>query len=120
MQHEWNDSKPIYWQLRDRTIALILDGSLEQGDALPSVRQVAAEFQLNPITVSKAYQALVDEGVVEKKRGLGMFVCDGAREKLLDSERQKFLKDEWPLVVRRIQRLGLDIKQLIKKLGSDL
>lgn len=109
----WNDSQPIYWQLKERTIAMILDGTLAEGDALPSVRTVASEFQLNPITVSKSYQALVDEELVEKRRGLGMFVCDGARKKLISSERDKFLNDEWPSTLLRIEQLGLDVKDLL-------
>ncbi len=112
MVTQWNDSQPIYWQLKERTIAMILDGSLAEGDALPSVRSVASEFQLNPITVSKSYQALVDEGLVEKRRGLGMFVCEGARAQLMDSERRKFIEDEWPATLERIQQLGLDIDTL--------
>lgn len=112
MATRWNDSQPIYWQLKERTIAMILDGTLAEGDALPSVRQVAAEFQLNPITVSKAYQALVDEMLVEKRRGLGMFVCEGAREQLLKSERKKFVREEWPATLARIRQLGMDISDL--------
>ena len=103
---------PIYWQLKERTIAMILDRTLAEGDALPSVRTVASEFQLNPITVSKSYQALVDEGLVEKRRGLGMFVIEGARRKLIDSERDKFIKEEWPAMLSRIQQLGLKIESL--------
>ena len=114
MTYQWNDNQPIYWQLRERTIALILDGTLKEGDALPSVRQVAAEFQLNPITVSKAYQALVDEDIVEKRRGLGMFVKDSAQQQLLGTERSKFLEDEWPSVLSRIKQLGLNFEQLIR------
>ncbi len=109
----WNDSQPIYWQLKERTIVMILDGTLGEGEALPSVRTVASEFQLNPITVSKSYQALVDEGLVEKRRGLGMFVCKGAYRKLLASERDKFLNVEWPATLNRIGQLGLDIKELL-------
>ncbi len=93
---------------------MILDGTLAEGDALPSVRAVAADFQLNPITVSKSSQALVDDELVEKRRGLGMFVCSGARQKLTESERQKFLSEEWPAMVLRVQQLGLDIKQLLQ------
>jgi len=114
MTIHWNDSQPIYWQLKERTIAMILDGTLAEGDALPSVRTVASDFQLNPITVSKSYQALVDDDLVEKRRGLGMFVCDGARQKLTDSERQKFLTEEWPAMILRIQQLGLDPEKLIQ------
>lgn len=114
MTAQWNDSQPIYWQLKERTIAMILDGTLAEGDALPSVRTVAAEFQLNPITVSKSYQTLVDDQLVEKRRGLGMFVCQGAKKQLMESERQKFLTDEWPAMVNRIGQLGLDINKLIQ------
>ena len=122
MTIQWNDSQPIYWQLRERTISMILDGTLAEGDALPSVRAVASDLQLNPITVSKSYQTLVDDELVEKRRGLGMFVCSGARLKLMESERQKFLSEEWPAMVTRIQQLDLDINHLLqsatKKEGS--
>jgi len=110
----WNDSTPIYRQLRDRVVAMILDGVLKQGDALPSVRQVAADFQINPITVSKAYQELVDENLVEKRRGLGMYVTDGARGALMKSERDRFLSDEWPQLYARLARLGLSLKELME------
>ena len=113
MPTHWNDSQPIYWQLKEKTVAMILDGTLEEGEALPSVRTVASEFQLNPITVSKSYQALVEEGLVEKRRGLGMFVCEGARKALIASERSKFLNDEWPAMVSRIEQLGLSVEELL-------
>lgn len=119
MSNQWNDSQPIYWQLKERTIAMILDRTLDEGDALPSVRTVASEFQLNPITVSKSYQALVDEGLVEKRRGLGMFVREGARKQLIQSEREKFVREEWPAMVSRIQQLGLDIEDLLRKAEND-
>lgn len=112
MSVTWNDSAPIYRQLRDRVVAMILDGVLKQGDPLPSVRQVAADFQLNPITVSKAYQELVDEQLVEKRRGLGMYVTDGARTALLARERERFMREEWPPLRQRIRRLGIDLEQL--------
>ncbi len=115
MSTHWNDSQPIYWQLKERTIAMILDGTLAEGEALPSVRMVASEFHLNPITVSKSYQALVDDGLVEKRRGLGMFVREGARESLMESERTKFLNDEWPAMLSRIEQLGLNLKDLLDK-----
>jgi GntR family transcriptional regulator len=115
MATHWNDSQQIYWQLKERTVAMILDGTLAEGEALPSVRNVAAELQLNPITVSKSYQALVEEGLVEKRRGLGMFVCDGARHKLVASERAKFLNDEWPATLARIEQLGLSIEDLLEQ-----
>jgi GntR family transcriptional regulator len=111
----WNDSTPIYRQLRDRVVAMILDGVLKQGDPLPSVRQVAADFQINPITVSKAYQELVDENLVEKRRGLGMYVTEGARGALMKSERERFLSEEWPQLYARLTRLGLTLKQLMEE-----
>ena len=115
MTAQWNDSQPIYWQLKERTIAMILDGTLGEGDALPSVRTVATDFQLNPITVSKAYQELVDDQLVEKRRGLGMYVTEGARAALLRSEREHFLNEEWPLLYARLKRMNLDIKTLMEK-----
>ena len=115
MSTAWNDSTPIYRQLRERVVAMILDGVLKQGDALPSVRQVAADFQINPITVSKAYQELVDENLVEKRRGLGMYVTDGARAALLKSERERFLNEEWPLLSARLERMGLDLETLLAR-----
>lgn len=111
---QWNDGAPIYRQLKERVIAMMLDGVLKPGDALPSVRQVAAEYQLNPITVSRAYQELADEALVEKRRGLGMYVTEEASKKLLSNERDRFLKEEWPLVVKRIARLGLSMEDLLK------
>ncbi|MBS0556072.1 MAG: GntR family transcriptional regulator [Proteobacteria bacterium] len=114
MSMTWNDNAPIYRQLRDRVVAMILDGVLKPGDALPSVRQVAADFQLNPITVSKGYQELVDENLVEKRRGLGMYVSEGARAALMKSERERFLKEEWPALFARIARMNLDLETLIK------
>src|SRR6202140_333540 len=112
MNNEWSNSQPIYRQLRDRVVAMILDGVLKEGDPLPSVRTVAAESRVNPLTVLKAYQELVDEQLVETRRGLGMFVNTGARDLLLKGERQKFLADEWPRVAEKIQRLGLTQKEL--------
>jgi GntR family transcriptional regulator len=114
---QWSDGAPIYRQLKERVIAMMLDGELKPGDALPSVRQVAADYQLNPITVSRAYQELADEALVEKRRGLGMFVTEEAAKKLLASERERFLTEEWPVVARRIARLGLSIEDLPK--GGD-
>jgi GntR family transcriptional regulator len=113
MDDEWNDSQPIYRQLRDRVIAMILDGVLNEGDPLPSVRNVAAEFRVNPLTVLKAYQQLVDEKIVEKRRGLGMFINAGARELLLQAERQKFLNEQWPVIRATIERLGLTPQDLV-------
>jgi|SRR5258708_4137669 GntR family transcriptional regulator len=113
MDREWNDSQPIYRQLRDRVVAMILDGVLKEGDPLPSVRNVAAEYRVNPLTVLKGYQQLVDEGLVETRRGLGMFINAGARGLLLQGERQKFLGEEWPRVYATIQRLGLKPEELL-------
>lgn len=114
MDREWNDSQPIYRQLRDRVVALILDGVLNEGDPLPSVRNVAAEYRINPITVLKAYQHLVDERLVETKRGRGMFINAGARELLLQGERQKFLEEQWPRISATIARLGLTPAELLE------
>ena len=112
MNREWNNSQPIYRQLRDRVVAMILDGILNEGDPLPSVRNVAAEFRVNPLTVLKAYQQLVDEQLVEMRRGLGMFIRTGARNLLLKGERQKFLTEDWPRIAAIIERLGLTTKEL--------
>ena len=111
--NEWNDGQPIYRQLRDRAVALILDGVLGEGDPLPSVRNVAAEYRVNPLTVLKAYQQLVEEELVESRRGRGMFVRPGARDRLLTSERRKFLAEEWPRIEETIQRLGLIPEELL-------
>ena len=108
MEPNWSDNQPIYRQLRDRVVAMILEDALKEGDPLPSVRSVAAEYQINPLTVLKGYQSLVDEGLVEKRRGLGMFVKEGARRNLMKNEREQFLKHEWPQIVLRIERLDLD------------
>src|SRR4030081_3612925 len=113
MDNDWNDSQPIYRQLRDRVVAMILDGVLKEGDPLPSVRNVAAEFRVNPLTVLKGYQQLVDEQLVEKRRGLGMFVKLDARKLLLRGEREKFLTEEWPRISATMQRLGLSPKELL-------
>ena len=113
MDREWNDTQPIYRQLRDRVVAMILDGVLKEGDPLPSVRTVAAEYRVNPLTVLKGYQQLVDEGLVETRRGLGMFINAGARGLLLKGERQKFLGEEWPRIHATIQRLGLTEEELL-------
>lgn len=113
MDNEWNDSQPIYRQLRDRVVAMILDGVLKEGDPLPSVRNVAAEYRLNPLTVLKGYQELVDEQLVETRRGRGMFVNAGARNLLLKGERQKFLAEQWPRIAETIQRLGITPKELL-------
>ena len=114
MDREWNDSQPIYRQLRDRVVAMILDGVLKEGDPLPSVRNVAAEYRVNPLTVLKGYQQLVDEQLVESRRGRGMFVNAGARDLLMRGEREKFLTEEWPRVHATIQRLGITAEELLK------
>ena len=113
MDHEWNDNLPIYRQLRDRVVAMILDGVLKEGDPLPSVRNVAAEYRVNPLTVLKAYQQLVDEQLVEKRRGLGMFVKNDSRKLVLRGEREKFLTEEWPRICATIERLGLSSNELL-------
>jgi GntR family transcriptional regulator len=112
MNRDWNDSQPIYRQLRDRGVHMILDGVLKEGDPLPSVRNVAAEFRVNPLTVLKAYQQMADEELVEKRRGLGMFVKPGARNLLLRGEREKFLAEDWPRIAATIERLGITQKEL--------
>jgi GntR family transcriptional regulator len=118
MDREWNDSQPIYRQLRDRVVAMILDGVLKEGDPLPSVRSVAAEYRVNPLTVLKGYQQLVDEQLVESRRGRGMFINSGARNLLLRGEREKFLSEEWPRVHATIQRLGLTPEELLEASGN--
>jgi GntR family transcriptional regulator len=120
MDPKWSEDLPIYRQLRDRVVAMILEGVLDDGDALPSVRNVAAEYRLNPLTVLKGYQELVDEGLVEKKRGRGMFVTDGARIQLLKDERRRFVEKEWPVVAATIERLGLSAEELLSKLDASV
>jgi len=118
MDPKWNEDLPIYRQLRDRVVDMILEGVLHDGDALPSVRNVAAEYRLNPLTVLKGYQELVDEGLVEKKRGRGMFVNHGAQKQLLKDERKRFIEKEWPQVLATIERLGLDAPALLKEVKT--
>jgi GntR family transcriptional regulator len=119
MDPKWNEDQPIYRQLRDRVVAMVLEGVLGDGDALPSVRNVAAEYRLNPLTVLKGYQELVDEGLVEKKRGRGMFVMEGAKKRLLKAERERFLDKEWPLILATIDRLGLQPDELLADNNSN-
>jgi len=114
MDLEWNDTQPIYRQLRDRVVAMILDGALTEGDPLPSVRNIAAEYRLNPITVLKSYQQLVDQELVENRRGRGMFIIPGARDLLLQAERAKFLAEHWPRIYATIRRLGLTAEELLE------
>ena len=118
MDREWSSDQPIYRQLRDRVVAMILDGVLKEGDPLPSVRNVAAEYRVNPLTVLKGYQQLVDEGLVESRRGRGMFINTGARALLLQGEREKFLNEEWPRIRENIQRLGLKPEELLNANGQ--
>ena len=118
MDREWNDGQPIYRQIRDRVVAMILDGVLSEGDPLPSVRTVAAEYRVNPLTVLKSYQQLVDERLVESRRGRGMFINTGARDLLLQGERQKFLAEQWPRIHATIQRLGLTPQELLDAAGT--
>lgn len=118
MTLEWKEDQPIYRQLRDKVAAQILTGSLKEGESLPSVRNVAVELQINPLTASRAYQELVDEALVEKRRGLGMFIVKGARSKLLTLEKKRFLEDEWPEISARISALGLSAKDLLKTIGN--
>jgi len=113
MDREWNDNQPIYRQLRERVVAMILDGVLKEGDPLPSVRNVAAEYRVNPLTVLKSYQELVDEELVEKRRGLGLFIKAGAQRLLLEGERHRFVAEEWPRIYATIQRLGLKAEELL-------
>lgn len=113
MDREWDDNQPIYRQIRDRVVAMILDGLLNEGDALPSVRTVAAEYRVNPLTVLKGYQELTDEHLVEKRRGLGLFIRIGARQMLMAEERRKFLNEQWPLIRQTIERLGLTPQDLM-------
>lgn len=109
----WNDKEPIYIQIRDMISSSIIDGSLAEGDVLPSVRCFSSDYQVNPITVSKAYQELVDLGVVAKRRGIGMFVSPGAASLLLSTERGRFLKEEWPRIEQKIKRLGINLEELL-------
>ena len=118
MDREWNDRQPIYRQLRDRVVAMILDGELKEGDPLPSVRNVAAELRVNPLTVLKGYQSLVDERLVETRRGRGMFINEGARRLLMIAERERFLADEWPAMLARIERLGLTLDELAPRANA--
>jgi len=115
MDRDWSDDQPIYRQIRDRVAAMILEDVLEEGEPLPSVRTVAAEYRINPLTVLKGYQQLVDEGVVEARRGLGMFINAGARAQLLRAERRKFLGEDWPRIQETIQRLGLTAEELLRR-----
>jgi GntR family transcriptional regulator len=113
LSDEWNDNQPIYRQLRDRVVAMILDGEIQEGDPLPSVRTVAADYRVNPLTVLKSYQQLVDEQIVEKRRGIGMFIKTGVRQQLLRDRRRRFLSEEWPAILATIRRLGFTPQELL-------
>ncbi|GEQ99358.1 GntR family transcriptional regulator [Iodidimonas gelatinilytica] len=110
---DWTDDQPIYRQLRDKVVNAIIDGDLKEGEPLPSVRAIAVDLQINPITASKAYQELVAEDLVEKRRGLGMFIIEGARGKVLSNERRRFLEEDWPRILERIDSLGIDPQDLL-------
>lgn len=112
---EWNKNQPIFLQIRQKIVEMILNKNVSSGEALPSVRQLATELSVNPLTVTKAYQSLVDTHIIEKKRGLGMFVMENSHEQLLDIERDKFLKEEWPHILSRLASLGIKLKELAKK-----
>jgi GntR family transcriptional regulator len=114
VEPQWEKSSPIYRQMRERFVAMILDGKLREGDQLPSVRDVAIRYHINPLTVLKAVQQLVDDRLIEKRRGKGLFVCIGAKAALLADERNRFLSQEWPRVCASCQRLGIDIDELPK------
>jgi GntR family transcriptional regulator len=116
---QWDENQPIFRQLRDRVVAMMLEGVLKEGEPLPSVRQVAGEYRLNPLTVLKAYQQLADEGLVEKRRGLGMFVAPGASKALMTDERSRFLETDWPKIRATIQRLGLSTETLLNTAAAD-
>ena len=115
---KWNDQTPIFRQLKEKVVELIMDGEVTEGEAVPSVRQVAADYQINPLTVSKAYQELVDGQILVKKRGLGMFVTEGAKEKLYQDEKKQFLHEEWPKIITRIERLGLSVQELPQRAAN--
>lgn len=116
MSLHWNEKEPIYIQLKDKIREMVLTGKLKAGESLPSVRQIASDYQLNPITVSKSWQLLADEGLVEKRRGLGMFVLPDAQEKIKTAVKQRFIDRDWPKILNTIQQLKLDIKPLVQSL----
>jgi GntR family transcriptional regulator len=118
MQDSWRDDQPIYRQLHERILGLILKGTIKEGEPIPSVRQVASDYQINHLTVAKAYQELVDTGMVEKRRGLGMFVLPGARQKAMASEREKFVQQELPQIVQRAHQLGMKEAELVEKISQ--
>ena len=111
----WQDARPIYLQIRDLIVGGIIDGTYNAGDSLPSVRALAADREVNPLTVSKAYQELQSQGLIAARRGLGLFVEPGAKEKLLKSERAAFIAEDWPRIRRHIDRLGLTVADLLER-----
>jgi GntR family transcriptional regulator len=113
---DWNEGQPIYRQLRDLVIERVIDGSFPEGEAIPSVRQVATDYRINHLTVGKAYQELVDMGLLETRRGLGMFVMLGARDALTNDEQQRFLEDELPAFAQRVLMLGIPMQQVTERL----
>lgn len=114
----WNDTQPIFLQIRQQLIEMILKGTIDEGEALPSIRQIAMDLSVNPLTVTKAYQSLVDLEVVSMKRGLGMYVANQARTKLLAHERKKFLAQDWPRIRAQIETLDLKLEDLFDKGGN--
>ena len=116
----WNDNTPIYQQLRDRIVSLIIQGDLTEGEAVPSVRQVSSDYRINHLTVAKAYQELMAEGLLEKRRGIGMFVLEGAQQKLLKKEQEKFLNSEFPELLRRSRRLGITRQQITELIENEM
>jgi len=114
----WNDNTPIYQQLRDRIVSMIIEGELKEGEAVPSVRQVSSDYRINHLTVAKAYQELMAEGLLEKRRGIGMFVLGGAQQKLLKKEQEKFLTTEFPELLKRIRRLGISKQELTEMIDK--
>jgi DNA-binding transcriptional regulator YhcF (GntR family) len=118
VSEQWSEGQPIYRQLRDRVVAMILDGEIGEGDPLPSVRSVAADYRVNPLTVLKAYQQLADEQIVEKRRGIGMFIKSGVRQQVLRDRRRRFLSEEWPVILASIRRLGLTPEELLNGAGD--
>ena len=112
---QWTNKQPIYLQLKDKITSQIVDGTIAEGDMITSIRQVSLDYQINPLTVSKAYQALVDDGILKKRRGLGMKVVSGAQKKLLTQQKRQFLEQEWPLLKEKLVRLHIDLKELYGK-----
>jgi len=115
---DWDNKTPIYEQLKDKITAEIIEGAIKEGENIPSIRHIASLYRINPLTVSKAYQLLMDEDVVEKQRGLGLFVKPGAKNKLSSKQKKVFLTEEWPIIVKKIERLGVDKEELLTQLSQ--